>query len=885
MSELMDTVRAGHKGQTVRLLDTMTDAERRAHMPELKALRKELRATRWDAPGRRAYPSLYVAGIVCQTGASAVAAWIAASDMRWPSTSPALLLRLLGDRPAEWLGDLAQRLAQRPVSSGVSYPLMSGLVRLAGCPVPTTEAYVRGWVDDLEVNRERGGTLLDRLRSDPHLEPMVGALFETNDIGGRLIWSADKGPDGWIGALALVCAEGRLDRKVVVDACVARLLRGGTTADSRAFLSLLTALDLTREERRERVGDWQGLASDAPSTVAAHAQSVLGELALAGELPPRQLAEMSEAVLFRAEKKLVRAQLVLLGKALARDGSAADTLLPAVAHGFGHQDPDVQERSLKLAERHLRKVTDPGVRADLVLASEQLHTGLRSRAADLLGSAPAAPEPEAHEEILPPFPEPTRLAPPPATAAEAAEEIGAALAAQPSVAEFERALDGLVRLAHQDREGLSQALEPVFARCWWDGAGQGDARSAESRFLRSGGGVYRASDGLEIPLAALRGSIRTGHLLKAVRESGTHRGCQHRPLAEVFEARLWEVAYRIRTEPLPFLLSTPSWSTGLLEPDELVDRLDAYRRLGARVAETDFAQALLRVRRADPVRAAAAAERAAALGTAEGARLAAWLTAETPWPTSKRRTHATRLLIDHGEVADLRDDSFPAAFRLLGEPMDAGRDWYCYHDTGLLRQWPALMPERRELTAARMVRDMAALALHDVRGTGAVLPQLAECGGEAGEATHLCLAYGLGARHPEDRLAAVDALLTLAADDRLSAERLGTEIRLLTRTGALKPARLAESLRTAAATGAYRTVWEVLGHALPPLLAGLAFAGTPMRGLGDLVGVAAECAERCGARGELPHLDQAADRRGSSLLVTQARRLRDTLALPGTPSQ
>ncbi|WP_428934146.1 hypothetical protein [Streptomyces sp. ACT015] len=217
MSELMDTVRAGHKGQTVRLLDTMTDAERRAHMPELKALRKELRATRWDAPGRRAYPSLYVAGIVCQTGASAVAAWIAASDMRWPSTSPALLLRLLGDRPAEWLGDLAQRLAQRPVSSGVSYPLMSGLVRLAGCPVPTTEAYVRGWVDDLEVNRERGGTLLDRLRSDPHLEPMAGALFETNDIGGRLIWSADKGPDGWIGALALVCAEGRLDRKVVVE--------------------------------------------------------------------------------------------------------------------------------------------------------------------------------------------------------------------------------------------------------------------------------------------------------------------------------------------------------------------------------------------------------------------------------------------------------------------------------------------------------------------------------------------------------------------------------------------------------------------------------------------------------------------------------------------
>jgi hypothetical protein len=72
----------------------------------------------------------------------------------------------------------------------------------------------------------------------------------------------------------------------------------------------------------------------------------------------------------------------------------------------------------------------------------------------------------------------------------------------------------------------------------------------------------------------------------------------------------------------------------------------------------------------------------------------------------------------------------------------------------------------------------------------------------------------------------------------------------------------------------------MLRHTLPVLLAEIAVGGmsASARGLGDLLAVAAECAERCGARGELPHLAQAAQRRGSSRLVSQARRLRTALA-------
>ncbi|MHB9857165.1 DUF7824 domain-containing protein [Streptomyces sp. YIM S03343] len=760
------------------------------------------------------------------------------------------------------------------------YELMAGLVRLSGCPVPTTEAYVWAWLDHTDHTWQHG-SLEHRLRTDAHLVPLVAALFETDEIGTRLEWSAGGVQNGWPGALARLTAEGVLERKVMVDACVARLLRGGTTADTRVFLDLLRLLDLTPEERRERTPDWLALAADAVSPVAGHAQSVLGALVLDGELTAGQLAEMSAAVLFRPEKKLVRAQLVLLGKALVRDKDAADDLLPGVAQAFGHADPDVQERALKLVERHLKKAKNAGTRDELAFAAEQLIPELRARAAGLLGVDVGSAEPEPYEEMLPPVTGPVRLAAGPDTAAEAAEEVSAALASAPSVAEFERALDGLVRHAHRDRDALVRALEPVFARCWWDnddGAHKRD--SAERAFNTTQGGLFSTSDGLELVLAALRDRIRTRTLHAAVHHGTAHRNCGHTALIRAFDARLWEVAYLVRTRPLPFLLSTPTWSTGLLEPDELVDRLDTYRRLGARIGAADFALALLRVRRGDHASSTAAAGRAAALGTREGTRLAHWLTAEASAPGTTRRTHKSRILVELGELADLQED-FPAEFRPLGGPTAVmGNPRYCYHGgPGMHRHWLALLPERPELVAVRLLPDLADLAVEDGRGDGAILPLLAESDGEAGETVHLGLAYGLCARHPEDRLAAVDALLTLTARGQLDPVRLGTDLRQLVRTGAVKPLRLAESARTAAATGAYATVWEVLRHTLPALMAGLTAGAAPARGLGDLLGVAAECVERSGAGGELPYLTETAGRRGSSQLLSQARRLRGALAM------
>ncbi|MEU1556810.1 DUF6493 family protein [Streptomyces scabiei] len=868
---LITAVRAGAMSDVIALVDGMTDAERRACMPELRRLRGELRAESWQFPAQRAYPALHAAGAACQTGAAAVATWLTGSELRLRQAPPAILIEMLGDRDPAWLADLVRRLAERPESALVPYELMAGLVRLAGCPVPTTDAYVRGWTDHIGRARRRGGTILGNLRKDPHLGELVAALFETEEIGAGGAWRYGEGLNDWTYALTQLTGAGLLERKVMVDGCVARLLRGGgSAADDRTFLGLLTALDLTREERRERIADWTALCSDGRSPVAAYAQTLLAGLALDGEVGSRRLAELSDAVLFRPEKKLVRAQLVLLGKVLKRDPSTAAELLPAVARAFGHEDTEVQERALKLVERHL-----PADGAGLLghEAADLLSPSLRARARKLLGAPAAWAESEPYRELLPPVPSPTRLAPAPGTAAELAEEVSALLASDGEVSAFERALDGLVRHAHRNRDALVAALEPVAERRWWAGTGQ---EAVDRRFRDS---PY----GLEIVLATLFDLVSTSTLHPARNGASESAGCVHSPLAWAFEARLWEVAYRIRAEPLPFLLATPTWSTGSLEPDELVTRLDTYRGLGVRPGEVDFAQALVRVRREDTAALASAAVAARELGTREGDRLAEWLLTDIPsQPVQRSRTAGPRILVEFGELPELLGESFPREFRRLGHPLSVYRgSWHCPHwRHEEWRHWLAVVPGRPELMAGRILRDLSLGAIEDTASGFSFLPTLAEAEGETGEAVRLCVAYGLGARRPADRLAAVDALLVLAARGQLDAPRLGAELGKLAAVGSVRPSRLAEAIRTAAATGAYGTAWAVLREVLPPLLGALAGEGaarTAPRGLGDLVAVAADCAERCGARGELPHLAEAADRRGNSRLATQARRLRAAL--------
>ncbi|MFD7918748.1 DUF6493 family protein [Streptomyces sp. NPDC059740] len=855
---LLCAVREGSAEDAARLVGVLGDPQRRTCLPVLKSWRKAHRDDRAEGVQSRR-EALLAAGAGCCTGAAAAAQWLGSSELWWFDLDyPPAVLTALGDRDPEWLGQVAHRMAQRESVAMLKYPLIAQLLRVAGCEPPLTDGFVLGWEAGMRIH---GWTVRDRLRDDPFLTAMVPRLFEVPEAGGDL---QHTGPGEWPEALVGLAAEGRLSREMLIDGCLSRLTRGGRLGIVRGFLVLLTALDLTEDERAARTLSWVRMLPDAPALAAARAQEVLAGLDEAGRLETEHLVEASRAALFRPEKKIVRAQLAMLDKAMKRVRANTDTLLPVAAEAFGHEEHSLQDRALALVVRHRRHAGDAAL-AEVAASAQQLAPDLRQRAAEAFGDAMTAEAatspapPVAEGDLLPPVPGPERLGPV-QSPVELAEELGALLRGRGTPAQEERVLNSLVVHAHTDRAGLRAALEPVAARHREPASWLSDSVVAQA---------------LEFVVSAVM-STATSKDRRALSYRAQEYQCPHTALWSVHLLRAAEIGWRLESgEPLPFLLATPTWSTGTIAPAELVARLAAYERSGVEPGLADFEQALLRLDREVPPEALTAA---AELTSPAGRRLAARLTSGgLPDPVVSRDAEALRLRSPRPGVL-VRTEAFPGhedlpePFRsLLGAHDPVGSPCKCSGQGQCSPQALALLPQHREVLAARMLVTFADLAeLDDLKAAVRVLPALAESGGPAGPATHLLLAYGLGARRPEEQLFAVDAVLVLAARGQLDAARLGQDIAELTGLRRLKPQRYAAALREAANTGADTTVWAVLSAVLPPLLAGEA-----PHGLTALLTLAAECAERTGGRGPIPGVEALAARSGSSQLVKQARRIRD----------
>ncbi|GAA1217750.1 DUF6493 family protein [Kitasatospora nipponensis] len=866
---LIDLVRAGDADGVAAELAALTPAERRAHLPELKAFRREIREDWWQKPA--VTEALLIAGAGCHTAATEADAWLGGAEFsRGNGWRHPALLAVVESQPVEWRSTVVARMAARRRANWWSdeYQFLEHLVLTTGCPVPTTEAFVAHWFTDRGWQRDRarqltggvvGRTLWKRLRADPFVPLLVPHLFEIDEIGAEFDSARHAQLDGggWARCLARLAEEGVLDRAELIDRCLARLLRGGRPSDQRGFLTLLEVFAPTAEENAARVRSYLALL-DALSTVAVHAQQVLADLDAAGLLAPGLLGEAAERVLFRTEKKLVRGQLSWLDKAARRDAARSGEVVLAAAEALGHPDPDTQDRALKVIARHLAAAGE-GVLPRLREAAEALNPAHAARAAELFGVELPAPA-EAYEELLPLAPRPGPVPGPLGSPAEVAEELGAILAGDADVIAFERALDGLVRHTYRDRPALTEALEPVLRVHPWSGTRWMDCSPCDI-----------------LHVAAVAARRTAPELLRS-----THRATA---FGNLLAGRLEEAARQLRSGRTPFLLATPTLSTGALDPAVLVERLAGYEAANADVGPADFAQALLRVVPTDDPAVLAAADR---LASPAGRRAARWLrSGGLPAQPSTR----LRLIpqedrgLDRWQAYDLQgavltviqqpgavlDEPLAAdAAELVGPLVHSGRRTIRYWRASPVRHWLATLPHHREELAARL---LDAFANVDGKGVAQLLPYLAEADGPAGPAVHLAVGYGLGARLPEDRAAAVDALLVLAARGDLDGPLLGRELAELVLIGAVKANRLTDAAHTAAATGAYGTVWSVLAAALPGLL-----PTRPVRGAGELLAVAADCARRSGARGPIAEVSATAARGGTSRVVKEAQALREVLA-------
>ncbi|GGR04503.1 DUF7824 domain-containing protein [Kitasatospora griseola] len=873
---VIERVRAGDADGVARELAGLTPAQRRDCIAELKEVRREVDEKPWLK--REVLQALMVAGAGCHT-ATAAAAWLSTGgpwsrqDDSWDQPA---LLTVIESRPPEWRSTLVAALARRRATSWgtKTYLLLEHLVRTTGCDVPTTDGFVtrwclgRTWTYSSHRNAivvAAGATLWERLSKDPFVPLLTPRLFELDEIGAVLDGPRDEQcpEDWWPTCLIRLAEQGTLDRGELIDRCLARLARGGRTSDQRGFLKLLQAFAPTPEERMARARSYLTLL-DALPFVAAHAQQVLAGLDEAGLLPPGLLAEASAAVLLRSEKKLVRSQLGWLDGAARRDPARADEVVLATAHAFGHPDPDLQGRALGVTARHLPRA-GAAVLPQLRAAAELLNPAHTARAGELLGGELPAPA-EAYRELLPPVPMPVPVPGPLDSPEEVAEELAAVLVGDPDAIAFERVLDGLVRHAHRDRPALTRSLEPVLRAHEWSGTHR-FADCSPQAVLH----VALAAAGRTTP-DPLRGGCST-------------------VFGNVLAGRLEEAADGIRSGRTPFLLATPTSATGTLDAATLVDRLAAYEAAGLEPGPADLSQALLRAMPTEDAEVLAAAER---LGSPVGQRAARWLRSGglPAQPSTRRRFTPAQDLVGGGRVYEFEgvvltvidqpgagsakqcggaDDRLTPEFaELVGPLVHSGLRTTRYRYSTPSRHWLAALPNHREELAARM---LDAFAHTDGRGAARLLPHLIEADGPAGPAVHLAVGYGLGARWPEDRTAAVDALLLLAARGDLDGPLLGRELAELLLIGAVKANRLTDALRAVAATGAYGTVWSALAAALPQLL-----TTVPARGTGELLAVAADCARRSGARGPIAEVSAAAERGGASRVVKEARALREVLA-------
>ncbi|MFI0372528.1 DUF6493 family protein [Actinomadura sp. 1N219] len=882
---VQEAVKSGDRERTARLVAALDEPGRRAVAKELPGLLKKLRAaSEFGFLDQGLVHALLLAGAGTISGPAAAAAWLSRSDLRpWMSEDMGfpVLCDLASIRPDEWRAEVAHRVGARVRVSEENWAhwhIAAALAKSAGAAPPASDGFVVGWVTEVSPHK---------LADDPFLDALVPRLFEADGVGGalafdetRLQW--DKTRKGtWAAALGDLARAGRLDRKTLLDGCVSRFLRGGTPNNLRWFVRLHDELEPTAEEAAARVRDYVRLLPVAPSTVADAALRQVRRADDLGRLDESLFEEAAGAVLFRPEKKLVRAALTWLDRT-ARARGRVDATLRAVPAVFTSDALDLRERAVKIAAKHASPASD-AVRAEVRDAAADLPADLRSAIAAAFGEVAAA-EPEPEPLAAPPPFTPREAPAPIGSLTELAEEFIALTGAEENWSAIERFLAAIVEFAYRDLDGTRKAFRQVCSdhSPWL-------LTSLEHSYARS----YVRGSWIQFPVRRLLlpgdtpaqvGEMRAAFVKGRTRPQGRARIFGRRseflPQMERFLAWRRHEAVSALGEA-PVLLATPTEGSGHIDPDVLVARLGRLEDAGAEPGRADLAQAMLRVpREIDP----AAVARAKGLASDAGRTVASWLAGggladpavECAFPDEPVRSVGGQDLPRPAHVlstVDVPGESDIA--RLCALPRTGWTDHGGSIYNAFTGFWPSVMPSHREVAAAHLLPYVVGTE-DEGWGQGALLLDLAEADGPAGAATGTLLACALANRDQRERAVAVEAFLAFAGRGGLPASGTGTALGRLAAAGTVTVPRTVKALTAAADAGAHAAVWAVLAAALPHALpepGERAPAGLP-----DLIALATRLAEITGARGAIPAVADAASRGGSSRLVKESARLHRTLA-------
>ncbi|WP_062437277.1 hypothetical protein [Herbidospora daliensis] len=243
-------VDAGDDAGLAAHVGSLTEADRKAVAGELpRRLAGRSRAEVADQAG-----AFRVAGAACFSGAAQVAAWLGRRELRLPRRprdDAVRIAEILRPRDERWRRDLAHRLVTglRPgdrrgwqnVDGQPGYDLAARLAIETGIEVPENDAFVVGWLWDV-CHRFWHGGKLGVLRDDPFLDVLTPRVFTAEGVAAPIVhdgkWNSAYNENTFIGALAALAAEGRLDRRALLDGCAGRFLTHGHDRDIEPFTLL-----------------------------------------------------------------------------------------------------------------------------------------------------------------------------------------------------------------------------------------------------------------------------------------------------------------------------------------------------------------------------------------------------------------------------------------------------------------------------------------------------------------------------------------------------------------------------------------------------------------------------------------------------------------------
>jgi hypothetical protein len=767
---------------------------------------------------------------------------------------------VLTERGVPWLGELAAQIAERlprTAYMGESrFDLVCRLLERTGQPVPTSAGFVAGW-----VHRLRPETIGHELAAHPEFGVLVPHFFDVEEVGAQFSHYAD-----WPEAIAGLVARAVVDRDVLLDACLARLARGGRPGATRAFLAMHDALAPTPEEVAGRSDAYRSLLDSTASMVASAAQRSLFDVDDRGLLSSADQLAITRASLRRPEKKLVRAQLT---RARSADPSRAVAVAAVLVEMLPDLAPDLARSAVSTLRGIRASIPEPD-RASLLSKVAGVPRDLATELGLALGGTPTPVLEIAEPMTRPPHSWRPETLEPITDLSELVVEAAAVFVSPMDVeaSRLERVLEGLLHWQRRDMPALRKALEPTIE----------SERFAHAHEFYEYGYHDTLDRGFAAVLAAAAGEPPVPRYTDIDR--------MRRGAGRILVDRLFELARTMRESSGVFPVCRPTWSNGLLDGDDLLERLHQAAHAGVDPPDVELEQASLRLSiPANPDARASLAEAFGKVGTAAGRSVAAWITGRLPVAPSLVTVALARQRTDFdGQVKHRWTDILVAA-QPSTPPQPGSVVW-----SGLVRFDPAttpgafdalggflcvpwLAPQHRELIAAHFLPSLAASRDGNIE-VAPVLRVLADIDGEFGTATALALTYGLTAARADARTYAVEAIRTFSARRLVDADVLGRTVADLSTRRTIVMTRFIGPLRDVANAGEAQLVWDVLRNALPDLLR----TRPLLPGLADVLGLAGEVAERVHANVGVSGLDDFTAHPGRSRQLAEARRLAGLLS-------